>query len=434
MKIKKIFIYLLIMFYLFQDSISKMIKNSIVDNLDEMLVVILFLWAMYNIFKKKKISKTTFTIMIFTCLFSIIGIISCFVNSEFIISRVFVSNFLAIKFFILIISVSSLDFSESDKKIIINAIEFCCKLVMLVAIFNFIAPNIYSKVCPFAIVTYRFGLVSVTSLFYHTGRYGWFMLFMALLYYSKYKLSNDKKDKHWMILCILFSILSLRTKVIMSLIVIIVYECIINKKINIKKVLTSVAALACIAFIFRNVISNTYKLYFTDEEGTSARQALFDNGVKIMKDYFPIGVGFGQYGSWYARVYYSSYYYKYNMTKVYGLSPDGAFFGTDSFWSSIFGETGASGTLIYIALLIYIFRKLQLKKSQNEQCGVFILWAILAFLQTICESMGEPSFNSPPQNLFVALIIGIAFSNAKTENKVVNKGDKYNEKNCNFYA
>lgn len=414
MNIKKIAIYIIIILLLFQESITRLLNLDVLDYLDELMTVVIILVSLLEIIKEKKINNISFVLALLVILFSLIGQTSYFINSDYDIIKGIFSNFLSIKFFLIIIALANINFNDEIKEYIIHALEFCCKLVMLVAIFNFLVPNIYSKVFPFAIVTYRFGMVSVTSLFYHTGRYGWFMLFMALLYYSKYKAYSNKEDRNWMIACGLFSLFSFRTKVIMSLIIIILYITIFNKKINIKKISLGFIILIIVIITFKDTIINTYNLYFTDSQGTSARQALNANSINIMKDYFPLGVGFGKFGSWYARVYYSEYYYKYNMNTIYGLEPPDAIFATDTFWPSIFGETGVLGSITYIYALAYIYRGLK-KKYKNSYgiSSVYSLFGILALIQTLCESMGEQSFNSPPQYIFVALIIGVAIENNK---------------------
>lgn len=413
MNIKKIGIYFIVILLLFQESIIRIFNISVIDFFDEIVIIVLLLFALIGIGKSKKINKTSVILTIFVILFSILGQLSYYINSDDEIVKGLLSNFLAIKFFIIVIALANINLKYETKEYIFQALEFCCKLVIIVAVFNFIVPDIYSRIFPFAIVTYRFGLVSVTSLFYHAGRYGWFMLFMALLYYSKYKTCQSKKDKIWMIICALFSLLSFRTKVIMSLVVVIICETILNKKINLKQILIGSVVLITIIIIFKDNIINTYNLYFTDSNGMSARQALNVNSIKIMKDYFPLGVGFGKFGSWYARIYYSEYYYIYNMNNIYGLRPDAPGFATDTFWPSILGETGFLGSIVYIIMLIFIF--VTLRKKYNSQTDniskEYNLFAMLALLQTICESFGEPSFNSPPQYIFVGIIIGIAFSN-----------------------
>lgn len=424
MNIKKIGIYTLTIIFLFQNSFVQFTNINILNNLDELLILFLAVFMFIKIVKKGKIEKNISILFFLVTMFSFIGILSCWLNSDFIFSRVILSNFLVIKFFILIMAICTLEIKEEYRNYIMDALELCCKLVMIVAIFNFCFPNLYKQIFSFAMVTKRFNITAITSLFYHPGRYGWFMLFMSIFYYSKYKNSKSNKDKGWMMICALFSVLSLRTKVIMSIIVIIIFECIINKKINIKKIIISLVILSTVMLVFRNVIWNTYSLYYTDTNGVSARQALNHYSIKIMKDYFPLGVGFGKYGSWYAKVYYSEYYYKYNMNTVYGLSPQFSSFATDTFWPSIIGETGLCGTFIYILCLLVLIFSL-LKKRKKMSTSIWVNIAILSLIQAICESFGEPSFNSAPQNIFVALSIGLALSER------VDKKNGENQNNSN---
>lgn len=246
MNLKRIFIYIMVMLILFQESFTRWFNITIIDYLDEILIVFLVVISLLSTVKKKKVKKSVLILTVLILLFSIIGILSCYINSQFILSRVITSNFLAIKFFLMIIAIANLNISENIKKYIISALEFWAKIVMIIGLFNFIMPNLYSRIFTFATVTYRFGFISVTSLFYHSGRFGWFMLFMALLHYSKNKVSKNEKDKKWTVIYGLLSLLSFRTKVIMSVIVIICYEIIINKRINIKKVILSLCLLLCL--------------------------------------------------------------------------------------------------------------------------------------------------------------------------------------------
>ena len=115
MKLKKITIYLVVMFFLFQESINRWVNIGIIGNLDEILIAILLLYFLLNIVKNKKIKKNIYLIVCFTILFSLFGILSCYLNSEFILSRVIISNFLAIKFFVMIFSLSIFNFKTSVK-------------------------------------------------------------------------------------------------------------------------------------------------------------------------------------------------------------------------------------------------------------------------------------------------------------------------------
>lgn len=169
-------------------------------------------------------------------------------------------------------------------------------------------------------------------------------------------------------------------------------------------------------FIFGDGLKNTYSLYFTADHGVSARQALSQNGIRIAKDYFPTGVGFGKYATWYSAKNYSEYYYQFNMNKIYGLSPDFSSYITDVFWPAILGETGIFGFGIYLYMLWRLLKILVEIFNRGRKNSTFVAIAIIALIQTIFESFGEPSFNSSPQNLILGIIIGLVFSvNISTE-------------------
>lgn len=409
---KKIIIGLLTIFLLFHTSIERVFSSSIVGLVDEIFILLLFTYSILYSIKKNKISTISIKILLLTLLFAFTGIISCYLNSSFITSKVLLSSFLSTKFFIMIISLSCLEISKEDVNFIIEVLEKCTLFVIIIAVVNFLIPSFYIKLCPFAIVTRRFGLVAVTSLFYHAGRYGWFMLFMSIFHYSRYINFKEKSDFNKMVIYGLFSILSWRTKVIMSLAIIFLFELIRTRKISFKKIALTITVLILFYVCFGSIINETYKLYFTDEYGVSARQALKDASYKIAKDYYPLGVGFGKYGSWYARVYYSEYYYKYNLNHIYGLTPSDPGFATDVFWPSILGETGIIGITLYVYILFILFKKMIkfYNKTKDKQVKTYVLFSSLSLIQSLCESLGEPSFNSPPQNIFLGLFIGISLS------------------------
>lgn len=424
--LRKIIIFIILSLILFHTSISLSINSSTIDRFDEVLIALIMALSIINVIKKKDIKRDALIISFGTILFSLSGVLSCYINSEFILSRVLLSCFLSIKFFILVISLINLNFTDKFMEDVISCLEIITKVVIVVAIFNFLFPTIYSNLFPFAKVMKRFGLISVTSLFYHPGKYGWFMLFMSILYYSKYKANNDKKDKRNMIICGLLSLLSFRTKVIIGLVVLFLTANILNKKIKLKNVIFSIIIAISIFFIFNNIITNTYNLYFADTESVSARQALNRTSLKIMKDYFPFGVGFGKYGSWFSKIYYSEYYSIYNIDNIYGISTEHSNFIVDVFWPSIAGESGFVGVVIYILIIVLIFKLINYRLKSNDIPKIKYIYCTLAkyaLIQSICESFGEQSFNSSPQNIFLAFVIGLSLCNVKLT--------KYDNKECN---
>ena len=257
------------------------------------------------------------------------------------------------------------------------------------------------------------------------------MLFCALAHLSKYHKTKDKKEIKNIIISIAACLLSLRTKVILGIIICALGYVICVKhetlKKQMKKIVVFILLTLCLIVPFKETISKTYTLYFTDTEGYSVRQALFDNSVKIVIDYFPLGVGFGKYGTWYASRDYSEYYSKYGMSSMYGITSGNTSYATDTFWPAIFGETGALGGLVFATMLFILLRQLikNSQKSGRETSGI-ALFAPLALIQVIAESFGSASFSSPPEYFFAAFVIGISLA---TINRITKEGTKENEEN-----
>ena len=408
-----IFLYLI----LFQGIKLNMINLSILSSVDEIFVFLFGFIFIFNIIKNKEILKEQLYLVLIVSLFSIVGLLSFFINSTGSLLDLLMSNILAIKFFLVIIAFFTFNFKFDIKSVIVKVIFNVEKIAIILGSVNFIFPMFYLKFFTFAERYTRFGLESITSCFNHPSTFGWFMLVCAIIHFTRYKYEDSKRDKIYAIVDIIFALCSFRTKIIIGVIVLfIVFEFIIQRN-DIRKYLKAIALgtviVVGIFITFRGVLENTYKLYFTSTQGTTARGALNDTGVKIMKDYFPLGVGFGKYGTWYASKNYSEYYSKYGISNIYGLKKGESKYATDTFWPAIMGETGAVGLVIYVLILGYIikmllsYNKIKQIKSNDK---VFLASAILMLTLLIIESFGEASFNFSPKNIIAGLFIGISLN------------------------
>lgn len=108
------------------------------------------------------------------------------------------------------------------------------------------------------------------------------------------------------------------------------------------RVIVSLAIVgALIVYLIWEKLNFYYVAGLTDSEGI-ARPLLYQTGLKILYDYFPLGPGFGTFCSDAARTIYSPLYYNYNLYTVYGLTPDNPNFATDCFYPMLaqFGVVG----------------------------------------------------------------------------------------------
>lgn len=149
---------------------------------------------------------------------------------------------------------------------------------------------------------------------------------------------------------------------------------------------------------------DAFVLYF----GTNgfARSELLQNGFSLAMRYFPLGSGFGTFGSAVSGDYYSPLYYQLGLDQVYGLSPIDHGFLSDSFWPTIAGQSGFLGLLLYVVFLWLTYRKLsRLADSKNMYISL-----LLPFFYLLISSTSESAFFSPPA-VYLALVIGLCATN-----------------------
>ena len=415
-----------------QDNLIAKTGISFLNYLDEIMTIFLLVSAVISVGKKHTMEKFNFKLLILIIVFSSVGILSCYLNSNFVFKDTLMSCFLSTKFWILVLAVSLFSIERKTIDKFYKALFILEKIVIVFAIINILFLSFYEGLFPLSHITYRFNIIAVCSIFNHPGKYGWFMLFCALAHFSIYKKTNNKKDLNKTIISVIACLFSLRTKVIMSIVgCFVCYAIYVNKesfKKQIKKIIIVILLSIGLLIPFKEIVYNTYVLYFTDSEGYSVRQALLDNSIKISKDYFPIGVGFGKYGTWYASQNYSEYYHKYGMSRMYGLTQDNTSYATDTFWPAIFGETGVAGTIIYMMMIILLLRELsKINKNSDDSNNDISIFAIMALIQIIIESFGSASFNGPPEYFFVAITIGLSIAryNNLKKGEINEKNKKY---------
>lgn len=423
---KKIIVYLITLAILFEDSIVSVSNISLFNYLDELFIIIYFIFAILIIIKRKgKLSPIEFKILIGTFAFELIGIICCVLFSSSNISSLLMGSFLMIKFYLLLFSVIILPPSDNIKEFFVSCVKLAGVISLVTGVINFILPEVWAKLVRFAYIYLRMGLASAQGLFIHAGQYGWFMAFVGILYLAEYVNTKNKSSWKKFLLYYIIAMLSLKVKVIVSfMLILFTYFFVIEKrKLDLKKILIPAIAFVAVILIFSDLIQRTFLQYLTSNDGdTSARFALLYNSFLIMRDYFPFGVGFGKYASWYARVNYSEYYYKYGMSTIYGLQPSNPKYATDTFWPAVFGETGVLGSIIYIFIMFTVVLRLYKEARyvlDNKQNSFYELFGFFVIIQAFVESMGEPIFNSAPQNIFIAFVLGMSLAKhyIYTENK-----------------
>ena len=97
--------------------------------------------------------------------------------------------------------------------------------------------------------------------------------------------------------------------------------------------------------------------FFSDIQSDSARYQLLITSILIARDSFPIGAGFGTFGSYMSAIHYSPVYRIYGISNVHGLIEGATYFTSDSFWPMILGETGIVGLVSIVIVIIRMIKR-----------------------------------------------------------------------------
>ena len=124
--------------------------------------------------------------------------------------------------------------------------------------------------------------------------------------------------------------------------------------------------------------------------------------------YFPLGSGFGTFGSRVAADSYSKLYDLYGFGNIWGLSKAYHPYLLDNYYPQIIGQIGYVGIVIFILIMLYVMKK-EILQSTN-------LWKKYAALYLlICWLIAGLGFNNTGSwgTITLGLVPVIAFSNSR---------------------
>ncbi|ROZ62215.1 hypothetical protein EDL96_11040 [Kocuria soli] len=179
--------------------------------------------------------------------------------------------------------------------------------------------------------------------------------------------------------------------------------------------LTALAVLVPVALVvgwepLMTVVSSTYQEYTADVTET-ARVRMTLDAISLTLAAFPLGVGFGRFGSFTAGEQYSPLYEDFGYQWIYGMGPgERGGFLSDTFWPAPLAETGILGAVCYAAALFLLavtgWRLMHHSSWAHVRWigGVTVAW----FATLGIESVVAPVFVSPPMFALPFVVAGVA--------------------------
>lgn len=383
-------IILVIMFYIliFQNALENYFKAFGI--LDEAISLILLLYGIYMIIfnsKKVKIDKHNVQIIICSIVIGAIGLTGNMIYKYQETIPLIKDGIALFKGIITYICVPMffMDLKVSDYLEIINKhLKIISVSVLILVLGNFIF-----DIFPYYEI--RFGIKSQQIFFSHPTYLASFSALLVSL--LSVNLKKHKENKIYIFISLIILTTTLRFKAIafIPIYMYMFYIVIIKeRKLQIK----DIVILCILGGIFAITQIREYV-----QNPDWARSALSITSLKIGKDHFPIGTGFGTYASWVSGESYSKIYDIYGLNKVWGLSSDFYWFVADTFWPMIIGQFGFIGLAIYTFIIYKIYRNIK-----NNDNLYYYFGQILLLLYLLVLSVAEASFSGPIVVMYMVFI------------------------------
>jgi hypothetical protein len=266
----------------------------------------------------------------------------------------------------------------------------------------------------------RLGLVSAQSFFDGPGPYSWFCAATFAIAYAAYLAFAKKFYLYAACISGVFTFAAWRRKSILGVVAMLMLAAFLNGRVTSRNRLRAVVIASLVAVLAVTVLAPyivglwdvTVTEYSGDPDNT-ARYALHHAALAIALDHVPFGTGLASFGSHASRVYYSDVYYRYGLSKVWGLSPDFPEFITDTFWPMIIGEGGIAGLLTYLFFFGILGTRFWRTARQTELARTqrfLVLAAFFLLVGSIAESTASHIYNSTMQSALVMVPLGICWS------------------------
>ena len=257
----------------------------------------------------------------------------------------------------------------------------------------------------------RYGLRNYAFVFGTPGIVTNTVLYIIMLLLLDAALHEERPNKGFLLMAIavLIMVVKSRSLIIAATALVLFESFVLEKKQNMRLRILAIAIIGGI------IGYPQYQDYFvngvTANRGTAPRQLFWQGGLRLFKEYFPYGTGFGTFGSSTAATNYSQLYYILEFNTVTGMQPTNTKYLNDTFWPMIFTQLGLIGMIPYILLLIIIFYDIY--RNAKRSGNLYIRFAAYLYMANVLFSSIQSSYpcnNSMVMMTFIATLMPYCIS------------------------
>lgn len=379
------------------------IVNQIIGYADEILALV-FLVKMILNYKivLQKLSNRELKMLLSYIAFSALGLISSIANPMQSIFLTFSDMVICMKFGIIYFYTRTLLKVKIDSILLIKKLSTIVK--PLVILFAFLAIHDIIFTPFFEKADYRYFMYALQLGFGHPTILAAFSITCAVIMMASLSVRNKKVDSFTIWIALILAVLTLRGKAIaVAIAIIVIYIALFIVKKNAKLFGTLGGAIAAL-------MAGWDKLSFYFGAAARVRDdfiraKLLRDSITLANDFFPLGTGYGTFGSNIAAEHYSPLYVAMGYSALPGATKENNIFLSDSFWPIIIAQFGWIGLFLFAHFLMGLIRKI----FELYKINKYLFWAgISAIAYEIIASTAESAFFHPvamPLAFVLALII-----------------------------
>lgn len=396
--------------------------HSIVVTVDEVYIALL---TVFTILYKKKVRQFQFLLLLLG--FTVTGSLGGYVNGSSATVTI-LGGFNTVRPLLLYWCFCQYDFTKEQLLSFLRRFNIIFYLSLAGFVLDILYPDFRSML---NMVTQHENDVRLFGLRPIGGIYNRFTYasFFGLLFYVNYKyyLGGGRFKQAMSALMIL---LTLKVKDMFGFLVVLFSS--LFKRIGLSIFLLSGLFIIGLFVSYITLMPEHYEKYFNAENDNIARIVLMKTSVQIVQDKFPLGEGFGRFASPISIHHtFSQSYANYGIDNVYGINPEmGASFAYDGFWQMLLGETGFLGTLLYVWMMMIVFKEPiagYLKDTTDRR----YIYPVFLFIFSFFGAFGKSTFTGPPHSLMLWAMAGLFYSlnrqGIQWTNTVGEKGDEPSE-------
>lgn len=401
---------------LFQLPLAQHFK--VISYFDELLAATMALSLIAVTLKRKPIAKVdlaAFGCLVALALFGLICNLSSGVSRS---AAAIVQDLVTVvKFFCCYFGAKYVFFQRDDCYSLLGFAVMLTRTIVLVAILCYILA--YTGYLDMLSTSLRMGLRSYRFIYRSPGMLSQYCVLFSVILLADFSRPGGANAKwFFLMLGLLLWATTLRTRGFFMIVLILFLLFVVSNlalelkagKHSFLRRLTSPAFLLVVgALAF--VVGNDQLAHYFGEEAT-ARSYLLEGGLRAFRDYFPMGTGFGTYGTEAAREYYSPLYSEYGLNAYWALGEDGTEL-TDTFWPAILAQFGAIGAVLYTIPLVIVLAQILRGTAANRHLAIaactFVIYALTASIATGVFF----SYTITDCIFLIGILMGCALSDAK---------------------